>query len=112
MLDKVAQRCGDRYLRAGIYFLADMWGDVADHLMTPEPVRKPIETLHDANRDIVDACGALCLAARFSGQAVTIGWNDYPLTATPETLPRDLSNEYTNHMRALHQASVNRFTSV
>lgn len=100
----IANRLQDPYLQEGVAFLAhpDNWQAIGDFLLTPKDARKPINGYWDT---LQAACGAACLAARFSEQGIMLDFNGEVLTAQPDTLPGDLWTQYIHNMDIRRQAA-------
>lgn len=86
----MAKRFTDRYLSSGVDTLAreSNWENVGDYLLTPEQERRPIE--RGQWYDVFGTTGAVCLAARFSGQSVMVNYNGIVLESRPDTRPQDV----------------------
>lgn len=101
-LDSLVNRLKDPYLQYGVAALVRTWDKIGDYLLTPVESRDPLKTSGWEN--IYGACGALCLAARFSGQDVQAEFNGVILEGTPVSRPHQLEDTYWEESNTLYRA--------
>jgi hypothetical protein len=88
---ELAYSMKDYYLVAGVLGFYSHWEKFGDYLLTPKAERQPLK---NGWTDVAHCIGTVCLAARAAETDLTVQFNEVDMTATPDTMPGELRNQY------------------